>query len=527
MDKSGCDINYPKIYNYESFTKEISDQVGSDYTVLSEYCGSKKNIKIRHNVCGHEWITTPSAFCHKKRRCPKCRYDNMKYSISEFDEMVYKQWEGEYSLLSDYEKYNEEIKVRHCTCGNEFTTTPGSLLKVKTPCPVCFKINNTKTHVQFIDQMLEKNPTVKVIGTYTNTRVPVLCECLKCGDRWMKSPSQLLLGKKCDSCFGQGIILGSNDLESQRPDIASKLKDPLEATKYSVGSNKKAWFVCPNCGEEQYCKVQDVCNKGLNCHRCSDGFSYPNKFMYNILRQLNVEFDTEYSPEWIGKMKFDFLISLENRKYIIEMDGDFHYRNPYKKGNTIEETRRIDAYKDHMAEMNGITVVRINCVYDNIQNRFNSIRESVQKSQISEVFDLSQIDWDLCNQLSIGSRLLEACNLWNSNIKDIDHIANMMKVSYLTVLRYIQTGAKCGICSYDKKERETYRLHKSISKSIACCSKSVRCRENGAIYKSMKEAAKATGAGRGNIGSQIKGIRNYAGKLPDGTPCTWEIIDRP
>ena len=31
----------------------------------------------------------------------------------------------------------------------------------------------------------------------------------------------------------------------------------------------------------------------MTCRKCSDGISYPEKFLYSILEQLNIDFETQ------------------------------------------------------------------------------------------------------------------------------------------------------------------------------------------------------------------------------------------
>jgi len=65
----------------DEFLNEVYSLVEDEYSVLSKYVLANKKIKIRHNLCGHEWEIIPSAFLNGNR-CPKCRFTKGEKSIS-------------------------------------------------------------------------------------------------------------------------------------------------------------------------------------------------------------------------------------------------------------------------------------------------------------------------------------------------------------------------------------------------------------------------------------------------------------
>ena len=75
---------------------------------------------------------------------------------------------------------------------------------------------------------------------------------------------------------------------------------------------------------------------------CSDGFSYNNKFMGNVLESLGIKYESEYyNKDWCSiiykgekkRVLYDFLI--EHLKLIIEMDGAWH-----KHDNTLSNVSK-------------------------------------------------------------------------------------------------------------------------------------------------------------------------------------------
>ena len=94
--------------------------------------------------------------------------------------------------------------------------------------------------------------------------------------------------------------------------------------KYTSQSGKLIKVKCKNCGLEKEIKVKNLyAEHGVACERCSDGKSYPEKFMYNLLEQSNINFETQYSPQWGNGHRYDFY--LPDYNIIIETHGEQHY----------------------------------------------------------------------------------------------------------------------------------------------------------------------------------------------------------
>ena len=67
----------------EQFKKEVFDLVGDEYTVVGQYDGADKHIKIKHNICNHEYSVFPTNFLYKERRCPICNESKGERCIRE------------------------------------------------------------------------------------------------------------------------------------------------------------------------------------------------------------------------------------------------------------------------------------------------------------------------------------------------------------------------------------------------------------------------------------------------------------
>lgn len=67
----------------EQFKKELKEEYGNRYTLVSEYKSAKTNVTIRCNKCGHTWETHPNYILGHSSGCPYCNQSHGEVFISE------------------------------------------------------------------------------------------------------------------------------------------------------------------------------------------------------------------------------------------------------------------------------------------------------------------------------------------------------------------------------------------------------------------------------------------------------------
>lgn len=139
-------------------------------------------------------------------------------------------------------------------------------------------------------------------------------------------------------------------MATTNPELIPLLKNPDDAYKYKTNTNKKIYFICPVCGNELYKTGNEVYMHGLQCKYCSDGFSYAEKFMKSILSQLGINYIHQYNPGWARPYRYDFYFELDDKKYIIEMDGGIGHGNFTRDGKQDVVGKQIDDKKDALAK---------------------------------------------------------------------------------------------------------------------------------------------------------------------------------
>lgn len=308
-----------------------------------------------------------------------------------------------------------------------------------------------KTNEQFIIEVEALGTGIVPIEEYHGCHKSMQFKC-KYGHIWYSTPHDILDGYGCPYCAGQKILIGFNDLWTTDPDVAKMLSDPNVGYEVSRGSKRMVDWTCPKCGKHKMSYPKQVVSYGLACSACSDGISYPNKFMLSVLKQLKIDFKNEVSKkvngfEWVKDYKYDFYVESNYDRYFIEMDGQFHYDDYFV---SHEDVRNIDIIKDKLAFNHGINMIRIDCNYPNMNQRFEYIRQSIQDSRLSDIFDLTLIDWDKCNIDGTKSLHIEAANQYNNGLS-IREISNNLCISYSTVYSWLKRLSKEGLCSYSPK----------------------------------------------------------------------------
>lgn len=115
-------------------------------------------------------------------------------------------------VIGQYTKSTERVKVECIKCGKIWTPLAYSLSSGKS-CPHCSAIkgakNNTgitstKTKDQFCEELKQVDPSIEVIGEYTNNKDIIECHCRRCNNNWKVRPYSLLQGHGCPRCAKSG-----------------------------------------------------------------------------------------------------------------------------------------------------------------------------------------------------------------------------------------------------------------------------------------------------------------------------------
>ena len=314
-----------------------------------------------------------------------------------------------------------------------------------------------------VNEKLEIVKHCQIQRKTTNTkRKAYLCRCLKDGCEFTIEEFDLKNGHGCPVCSNTKIIKGINDIGTTNPELVNLFVNENDAYCYSRSSDIKVDVKCPFCGTIKTMRIAELTKCGyVTCEKCSDGVSYPNKFAHELFLQLSdqySEYESEYSPEWAGKLRYDNYIKLlDGEKIIVEMDGGYHYAKNY------DYLTKNDLYKNKLAEEHGITMIRVNCNYLKVGQRYNVIKTNLSKA-LKDTFNLSNINWDKCNECGISNKLIEVLNYYKNNAKlGLQEIARDCKISMPTLYEYLYKGEELGLCNYIRNDSNRIKNSKPIA----------------------------------------------------------------
>ena len=143
-----------------------------------------------------------------------------------------------------------------------------------------------KTDDEFIYEMKQKNPKVKILEPYVNSTTKLNCECKICGNVWKAAPNHLLQGKGCPAC---SIKKSSNDRRYSTEQYSEKMKkiNPnINIIGEYVNSKTKILVRCSVCDNTWEATPSSLLS-GTGCPKCSKRYRRNTKEFKDELKSIN------------------------------------------------------------------------------------------------------------------------------------------------------------------------------------------------------------------------------------------------
>lgn len=252
---------------------------------------------------------------------------------------------------------------------------------------------------------------------------------------------------------------GNKKVADYYPELVRFFKNPEEAEKYSIRSDKRVWVKCPDCGHEHVMIVKNLTRRHYRCPVCGDGNSFPEKLTLALLDLSGTEYVYHANNKtfpWCGKFIYDFYFPKEN--IIIETDGAQHSTDcfGFKGAKTLDDEQKNDILKEKLALENGISkVIRI----DFRDSDLTICKRNLVNSLLG-LIDFENINWRDVVAKASSSKLRSACEKWEKEkkTKDAAEIAKELGISRDKLVRFLHKGTEAGFCVYDG---ETERIRAS------------------------------------------------------------------
>lgn len=260
-----------------------------------------------------------------------------------------------------------------------------------------------------------------------------------------------------NGCHGVGnnnkTFTGLNDLATTHPHLIQYFANADMARQVSKGSEREVELRCPHCGYEKTMLCYSFVSRGFSCPSCSDSFSFPEKFIFNLLRELEIDFKTQFKIDGFT-YRYDFFIAQHN--LIIETHGKQHYVKSFETagGRTLEEEKENDRLKEELAISKGYKYIVLDCQEGNMVY----IKNSVLSSNLASIVDLSNIDWLEVGRKSEESLVLDIAKYYNETKESTYKIAESFGVSVKTVSQYLKKAQELGLCVFDPKNKKPVKV---------------------------------------------------------------------
>lgn len=220
-------------------------------------------------------------------------------------------------------------------------------------------------------------------------------------------------------------IKGKDDIATQEPWMIDFFQEKDKHFIYECrrSSNRKIYPICPYCGEIRNITFQISTIYRLHsigCPKCSDGISYPEKFLMEVFNQIRAEVlfhPTIKDIPWSKPHFYDFYDS--KRKVIIEVNGIQHYEEVKTFEQSLEEVRKNDIIKKEKAIKNGISesrYIELDCRYSKKEYLKKSLLSNLSFNNIYEL-NKKEIDWDKCHEQGMRSMYIKIYKYKQENPK--------------------------------------------------------------------------------------------------------------
>lgn len=208
-------------------------------------------------------------------------------------------------------------------------------------------------------------------------------------------------GTSCPYCANQKVC-PHNNLLTTYPNLIKEwsfnLNEKLPEA-YTSGSKQKVWWICSSNNSHQYeaSISHRTRTNPTGCPFCTK--SKGEIIVASILKSRGIQFESQYILKYLPSKRYDFHFILGDDHYLIEYDGEFHFKEIplyHREGKkSFNYRREIDKIKTFIACNTGFKLIRID--YTNLNN--GTIEEQIDHALLLK-FPIYYSDGDMYKWLS-------------------------------------------------------------------------------------------------------------------------------
>ena len=137
-------------------------------------------------------------------------------------------------------------------------------------------------------------------------------------------------------------------------------------------------------------------------------------------------------------------------------------------------------------------------------------------SSLTDLFDLSNIDWIAIDKAARHSQYTTIIDMFNNGLT-VKQISSSLHIDESICRNVLKNGTQNGDCQYSAKEA----LIKTQRHAAECRKKKVRCITTDMIFESVKEAAAYYGLSPKALSGCLTGRSNSSGRI-ENKKLYWE-----
>lgn len=449
----GCPKCSKRYVRNEDDVREELHLMNPNIKIVGKYINTQAKLKVQCLVCGHQWQPVANSLLSQHTGCPECKKKTIaeKNRLSEKEIVLrMKERHPEVEILGNIKDTKTTVTCKCTVCGNIWNAKYTSL-RNSAGCPKCMH-QEALSDDEFKRRVKLLNPAIKILGSYTRQKDPVLCICKKCGYKWNGIPSNLMQGEGCRKC---AIDRNSKAQRKTTEDYIREMKeknDTLVIKSDYVNAKTLIKYQCKICGYEGQCKPFALLN-GQGCSNCNHkSVSFAECFIATAFAHvLGAGEVIRRNRKVIGK-ELDILVL--NRKLAIEPGSWFWHKNKVENDKEKQKLCRekgiklIIIYSDYLLDTPPIDE---NCwVYKDDFSR-DKKHECLKKIidclfEVADIkYDFSEEEWKQIEKIAyIDSRAV-------TTEKFIERVSPQLK-NYKIVGEYVSTQKrisceclKCGL----------------------------------------------------------------------------------
>lgn len=212
------------------------------------------------------------------------------------------------------------------------------------------------THEDYVRNIRNINPNIKILGKYTKSKNKIQYMCLKCKYIGYKIAAELTRNPKCPKCSGK-VKLTQEEFEN----IIQSRNPYIKILSSYIGAKHNIEYKCSICGYVGTVKAYHML-EGVGCPLCC--LSHGEKKIAEILSKYNIEYIQQKKYNGLlgingGQLSYDFFVPKFN--LLIEYQGKQHEASiKYFGGEKGFKTRtEHDHRKKKYAQDNNINLLEI------------------------------------------------------------------------------------------------------------------------------------------------------------------------